>query len=74
MSSNYPPGVTGNEPQIAGDVAFEGALYRCPNCDLEQEVEGDDICVGCGAVVDETVLQEQVEARDEPDEDWGSDR
>lgn len=30
MASNYPPGVTGNEPQITGD-------YLCCHCDHDED-------------------------------------
>lgn len=37
MSSNYPPGVTGNEPQIAGTESQE-EIRDCPTC--EEEIAG----------------------------------
>lgn len=39
MSSNYPPGVTGNEPQIAGYPEIEEEI-ECPNCGETNEVVG----------------------------------
>lgn len=42
---NYPPGVTGNEPQIVG-------YPNCANCSHEAEVHGDGGCEepGCTCV------------------------
>lgn len=52
--SNYPPGVSGNEPQIVGydDDEFE---FVCPGCDLELTFLGDwsdatAECMNCGWV------------------------
>lgn len=38
MSSNYPPGVTGNEPQIAG---WDEITVTCPECGEETLLFGD---------------------------------
>jgi hypothetical protein len=49
MSSNYPPGVTGNELEIAGpdsekEATEEVVCYNddCALCGEEQEVEGEE--------------------------------
>lgn len=42
MASNYPPGVTGTELQIAGPDYEEERELECPNCGVEakQMVQG----------------------------------
>lgn len=50
--SNYPPGVSGNEPQIAGEDEFE---FCCPSCTEELTFWGDRDhatadCPNCGEV------------------------
>ena len=41
MTSNYPPGVTGNEPQIAGDEAWE---------DVHEAIDEDAVLEGMSAI------------------------
>lgn len=38
MKSNYPPGVTGNEPQITGEYPCEHCGERIRSCDDEAEL------------------------------------
>lgn len=81
MLSNYPPGVTGNEPEIAGydeaDVTVQD--FTCPRCEaVAAEVDGVrmrasryayvDIveCPSCGAT---TETEHDVEDDRDPDED-----
>lgn len=42
MSSNYPPGVSGNEPQIAGDPDLEALLDQPTAVLLERLDHTDD--------------------------------
>jgi DNA-directed RNA polymerase subunit RPC12/RpoP len=42
MSSNYPPGVSGNEPHLTGE-------YPCANCGATLPEEAD--CTECGGVL-----------------------
>lgn len=41
MALNYPPGVTGNEPEIAG-------WPSCGTCGHEADDHGDGACYECG--------------------------
>lgn len=43
MSSNYPPGVTGFEPQIAGYDSKESVDHREASCQNDECVEFDDV-------------------------------
>lgn len=70
--SNYPPGVTGNEPEIVG-------YPTCAVCGHDAELHVDDDgepcpCqeTGCGCVEYDQYGDDQ--GYDGPDEDWGSDR
>lgn len=40
-NSNYPPGVSGNEPEITGD-------WPCTNCDGDGTEDGQSNCWYCG--------------------------
>lgn len=42
MSSNYPPGVTGNEPEIAGTTSRAVTVaFDCDRCQFSGEVEAE---------------------------------
>lgn len=62
--SNYPPGVTGNEPQIAG-----GPIVTCPSCDCRTELL--DECENCGESLADVDPYDDSDPR-EPDEPTGS--
>jgi hypothetical protein len=55
MSSNYPPGVSGNEPQITGEWPCEGCGETlpeeadCPDCGGVVTYEADELwhCADC---------------------------
>jgi ribosomal protein S27AE len=57
MSSNYPPGVSGNEPQLTGEWPCSncGATLpeeaECPECGkpMEMDDKGDRWTCSCGA-------------------------
>lgn len=80
MSSNYPPGVTGNEWQIAGADEWEGTRsVECTACGLEQDAEGTYSgdrwtanfwaeCTECGAEID--IEDIDVSDQFEPDPDY----
>lgn len=42
--SNYPPGVTGNEPQITGEWPCD----LCGGCGYEEDENGKNSCALCG--------------------------
>jgi DNA-directed RNA polymerase subunit M/transcription elongation factor TFIIS len=78
MSNNYPPGVTGHEPQIAGSDEHEVQCGRCSNAVTAYGTfqrghrdgayaEMDYTCESCGHVGSTEVWLE-------PDEDEGSER
>ena len=55
MSSNYPPGVTGSEYEIAGPDYEKHVEGECPKCNmpdtlLEQGYKGShwQVCASCG--------------------------
>jgi hypothetical protein len=56
MASNYPPGVTGCEPQITGDYDRVPTGCKCPDCgeddvDLLEWVDEECVCcASCGSV------------------------
>lgn len=63
--SNYPPGVTGNEPQITGEwpCADCGATLpeegNCPECGEALEIpEGEWVCPACDFTRDGSVCPE----------------
>lgn len=44
MSGNYPPGVTGNEPEIAGPMYEEWEEYYCDHCEEDTQHEVTEYC------------------------------
>lgn len=70
-ASNYPPGVTGLEPQIAGYGEYE---FVCPTCDEELVFSGTKwdawaTCPTCGEVnVDPSDLWESEAAEQANDQ------
>lgn len=75
--SNYPPGVTGNEPQIAGYDEIEAP---CTSCDRDliyygDRHQADSECPTCGEVTiypQEAAEHDAAEARGDAmrDGDW----
>jgi hypothetical protein len=70
----------GHEPPInPPDVYAPQESIDCPHCDQPLEL-GHDIdpsggeCPHCRMDVDEDAIRDHLEARNEPEEDWGSDR
>ncbi len=77
MLSNYPPGVTGNELEIAGpDFDCTGVEF-CRHCDSEQEgvvagYRGDQwfTCARCDEITDLADQEPAVPWGHEPGDDW----
>ena len=46
--SNYPPGVTGSEPQITGASTCDCEECSCTNIGLNDNDDGTSICDECG--------------------------
>ncbi len=51
--SNYPPGVTGNEREIAGEIEREDGDF-CEYCGVPLKIErAGDLCWKCNAELEE---------------------
>lgn len=55
------------------DIHMGGQVVSCYVCDGEIELPAE-CCEKCGTAIDEDSIRDQLEAQNEPDEDWGTDR
>jgi hypothetical protein len=69
QQDGYPVGVDNSHPHFhGGDEEID-----CPACDERIPAEVGD-CPLCGATIDGDTISDQLDARNEPDEDWRSER
>jgi transcription elongation factor Elf1 len=77
--SNYPPGVTGNEWQIAGPYAETEEILDCPECEKETlhtvtTFNRHDDVDACVCTVCEYESERQVDSGPDPYDAWRDDR
>jgi len=63
--------VTGVDPRYLEPPDLYADEPECPECDVALD---DHTCPRCGVTWDADALRDLAEARDQPDEDWGTDR
>lgn len=48
MTNNYPPGVTGNEPEINGDASWEKVIERIESAATDIGMSNSDVMIAWG--------------------------
>lgn len=69
QQDGYPVGVDNSHPHFHGG----GEEVECPACGCMCDGTTGD-CPRCGRFLDDDDIRDYLDARSEPEEDWGTDR